>query len=233
MTARRFYCPNLRLGRLALEPDEAQHIRRVLRLAPGDHIHLFDGQGSRATGVIADTTRDVLVDVQTVTQAPPPQPWIDLATAVPKGSRADVLVEKAAELGADRWIPLLTERSVVDPREGKLDRFDRLAVAAAKQCGRDRLMLIDPPTDLKSLLQRAGEWDRLWIADTGESVQILPTDLATSQRVIILIGPEGGWSDAERNAAISSGFSPIRLGPHVLRIETAAMAALAICRQQA
>jgi 16S rRNA (uracil1498-N3)-methyltransferase len=233
MAHRRFYCPDLSASRLTLDDEQGGHARRSLRLNVGDHVERFDGQGGLAAGRVAEVKKHVSIEVVDRRQVDPPRPTIDLAVALPKGARADVLIEKASELGADRVIPLITERSVVEPRDSKMRRFDRLCVESAKQCGREHLMRIDEPTPLANVLNRADHDLRL-IADAalaGEAVQELPNYPGQAGRVIVLIGPEGGWSEPERHAARAAGFAPWRLGPHVMRIETAALAALAILRR--
>lgn len=232
MAVRRFYSADLRKGKVELDAEQAAHARKVLRVEVGHVLELFDGAGSVAQGRVIETGRRVVLEVDQVHTAARPGPWIDLAVAVPKGGRADVMVEKASELGADRLIPLLTDRSVVDPRGGKLERFERLALESAKQCGRNFVMQVDDPTPLKQVLAAADHDVRL-IADPRNPVQNVHSLFAAAKRVIVLIGPEGGWTEDELNAAFSGGFRGWRLGPHVLRIETAACAALAILRQGA
>lgn len=229
MTRRRFYIPTLCEGPAVLGDEDARHARKVLRLETGDTVEVFDGVGNVATGRIGPMGREVSLEILERRAVPPLCPVVDLAVAFPKGSRADVLAEKASELGADCLIPLLTERTVVEPRENKLHRMERVAVESAKQCGRAWVMRIEEPTELAKLLAEANHDVKL-IADTAEGVQVLPT-LSAANRVIVLIGPEGGWSDSERLAAKSAGFAAWRLGPNVLRVETAAMAALAILRR--
>jgi 16S rRNA (uracil1498-N3)-methyltransferase len=135
MTVRRFYCPDLTAPQVELDRDDAQHARKALRLAAGHTVELFDGQGTLATGRIEEMTRRCVVEVAERRSVEPLTPRIDVAVAMPKGSRADVMVEKLSELGADRLIALVTERSVVEPREAKMARFGRMAVESAKQCG--------------------------------------------------------------------------------------------------
>ena len=245
MARRRFYVSDLTGDSAELSDEDSRHARKVLRLAVGDAVELFDGLSTVASGKITRVMDGVSVQVLERRTVAPPSPEIDLAVALPKGSRADVLVEKASELGADRLIPLIAERSVVEARESKLQRLDRLAIESAKQCGRSHVMHIDPPIAFAELLKKVDHDVRL-IADTEDDFVLRVADcglkekavesssvqqLPTRPRVIVLIGPEGGWSDSERLAAKNAGFQAWRLGPNVLRVETAAMAALAILRQ--
>ncbi|MDH3583237.1 MAG: 16S rRNA (uracil(1498)-N(3))-methyltransferase [Phycisphaerae bacterium] len=229
MAIRRFLVEDLRGDELALDPEQAAHARRVLRLEVGQVIDLFDGQGTVARAEIAAAGRSFRVRVLERRQVPPPRLQVDLAVAIPKGDRAATLVEKASELGAARLIPLQTERSVVEPRAGKLERFGRIARESARQCGRAHLMEIERPVDLEHLLQQS-DHDRKLLADF-EGEPLAGMDVLTSEagtRVLVLVGPEGGWTEAERSLAIECGCRAWRLGPHILRTETAALAALAI-----
>lgn len=243
MSDRRFYFPTLESSPVELDSEQAAHARRSLRLRVGDGVELFDGRGTIAAGRIARCDKITHIEILDRRRIERPTPWIDLAVAIPKGSRADVLVEKAGELGVDRLIPLICKRSVVEPGDNKLDRFSRLATESAKQCGRAHLMTIESPVPISRFLS-AADHDRRLIADEalagdasgfasggGGGVQDLLSDLRGVKRLAILIGPEGGWTAEEKNAAQSAGFSAIRLGPHVLRVETAALAAVAIARR--
>jgi len=231
MTLHRFYVPDLGAGPPTLDADESAHARRVLRLTEGDRVELFDGRGTIASATIRSIRSPVSFDIAERRTVAPPAPAIDLAVAMPKGDRAATLIEKASELAADRLIPLRTERSVVDPGKGKRQRFDRIAIESAKQCGRAHLMAIAPTTPLADLLRTADHDLKLLADPSGDStVQILHADDPPPQRLIVLIGPEGGWTDDERNAAKHAGFIAWRFAEHILRIETAALAALAILR---
>jgi len=251
MTRRRFYTPRLDDDRLTLDAEQAAHARKSLRLSTGDTVELFDGRGTVAVGRIEQSGGRMTVAVVARAVEPAPRPTFDLAVATPKGGRADQLVESATQLGVDRLIPLISERTVVEPRRAKLERFERIVIEACKQSRRARLMAVDEPTPLKALLERVDHDLRL-IADApggdagvsapgaiGEPVQKLheaggaagwPTKLRESERLIVLIGPEGGWSEGERRLASAASFQPWRFGPHVLRVETAALAAAAIVR---
>jgi 16S rRNA (uracil1498-N3)-methyltransferase len=241
MSKRRFHSPDLHVPHVDLDEAQSSHARRVLRLGVGDTVGLFDGAGTVATGRIAEARRTVRVEIMERHERPRPTPTIDLAVAVPKGGRADVLVEEASQLGADRLIPLISQRSVVQPKKGKLGRFERLAVESAKQCGRAWVMEVDPPTELRTLLKQSDHDVRLF-ADTQARPETAghgadhpdetnPVEAARrAEHVLVLIGPEGGWTGKERRSASEAGCLSWRLGPNVMRVETAAAAALAILR---
>lgn len=142
------------------------------------------------------------------------------------------MINDLAQLGVDRLIPLQTERSVVHPRDHKLERFAKAAAEAAKQSGRARFTTIDQPTPFAEALDCEAEL-RLVAHPSAAPLDDLATRLESARCVRILIGPEGGLTDAERDQAIDAGFTPWRLNANVLRIETAAAAAVAILRAHA
>jgi 16S rRNA (uracil1498-N3)-methyltransferase len=224
LVADRFYMPQLpRSGTVALTGDEAHHLSRVRRLMPGARVELFDGRGQVREAVVTDAGKqavtlelgeslaEVLVPVE-----------LTLASAVPKGERFDWLVEKATELGVARLVPLLAERSVVEPRGGKLDRLRRAIVEACKQCGRSRLMTLDDPVPLGDYLKRERSERRL-IAHPGGGR--FPGGELTS--CALAVGPEGGFTEGEVAEALGAGWQAVSLGPTRLRIETAGLAGAA------
>jgi 16S rRNA (uracil1498-N3)-methyltransferase len=191
----------------------------------GECVELFDGRGSSHRAEVAALGRDrvELVVVETKFTNRPRSGTLTLASAVPKGDRFDWLVEKATELGVDRLIPLVTERSTVDPRSAKLDRLRRVVIESSKQCRRDWLMHLEPPTPWAAVVQRESQALRL-IAHPG-SPGLAASGLDLSGRSIVLaIGPEGGFTDDEIEAAQLKGWQIIGLGATVLRIETAGLA---------
>lgn len=234
----RFYCQQLPHPRLAeplcgLGADESRHMKKVLRLKAGDPIELFDGQGQVASALVEGYDREVAVcRVVSIAQVRRTVPAVTVATAIPKGPLAEVMVDQLAQLGVDRLVPLHTARSVVQPRDGKLERFERTATEAAKQCGRARVMNVTstlklPETlrleaDLKLILQPAA-------ADPIPASDFI-TKLGHAGAVVILVGPEGGFTGDEVEAAKAADFYPWTLSPHVLRIGTAAAAAVSIIR---
>ena len=218
--------------RVSLDPDEAHHARKVLRLGLGEEVELFNGQGVGASGVLESWSQGATVLLKELRRSAALSPILDVGVAVPKGPRADDMVNQLGQVGADRLIPLRTSRSVVDPGEAKIEKFARASLESAKQSGRDWVMAIDPVTRFDAVLRK--EHDLRLIADPGPG-QAGPTELAkrlgAAKRVLILIGPEGGWTPEELRLARESGCVSWRFGPYVLRIETAAVAAAAIARQ--
>jgi 16S rRNA (uracil1498-N3)-methyltransferase len=231
MSTHRFYCASLANSTVELDAEQAAHARKSLRLAVGDTVELFDGRGSSASATVTQLKRTLQARITDLRHVDPLAPSLTLATAVPKGPRADTLIDAAAQLGVDVLIPLVTTRSVVDPGEGKQRRFERIALEAAKQCHRDYLMQLEPPTDFAKVL-RTADHDTKLIADApaDNASPPAPPNFAAAKHIIVLIGPEGGWTDEERQFAAAANFRRWSFGPHVMRIETAALAAAAIIR---
>lgn len=217
-----------------LTGPEAHHLLHVLRLGVGHEVELFDGRGNQAVGRVETTTRQAVrlrVTFRSELVRKPTHAVI-LATAMPKGDRLGWLVEKATELGVERLIPLITQRSVVDAGAGKLDKLRRTVIEACKQCGRNELMSIDPPTNWVDVIARefVAPNRSILIAHPGgepwSSQAWLGSSAASPQRdALIAIGPEGGFTDDEVELGQRHGARFVNLGQHVLRIETAAVAA--------
>ena len=245
----RFFAPSVpEAGELLdLDEGESRHALGALRLAPGTDVEVFDGRGAEAVGELAPAGRRLArVRVIRRRQAERPEPVVELAFAVPKGKRLDWLLEKAAELGAVRLQPVVFERSVAQPElsEHAAARWRGVCIAAAKQSGSAFLPEIMPPADLRALLARFGQGQGdggapggplaiLGSAANGPVAGHAPplteamAGWAAGRPIVLLIGPEGGLTDAERLAAEQAGFVPARLGLTVLRIETTAVALLA------
>ena len=214
-----------------LDGSEAHHLLHVLRAKAGDRVGLFNGQGDEAIAeLINHRRRSAELRILDCWTTPAASSELVLATALPKGDRARWLVEKTTELGVTRIIPLRTVRSVVEPGEGKLDKLQQSAIAACKQSGRSRLPRLDPLATLNDVLREFSTSlpaRLLLLADprAEQSLGKLFESFANvPQTTIALIGPEGGFTADEYSAAIAAGAMPIRLGHHILRIETAALA---------
>ena len=247
----RFHCPiALHTGAtLELPAGAARHVQ-VLRLQPGDSITLFEGQagegfagGEFEAKVLRMGRSDVLVEVgahRAVERETARE--VHLLAGITANERMDWLVEKATELGAASITPLLAERSVLKLKGERGDKkrahWQAVAVAASEQCGRNRVLVIHPATDLAGWLKSAPAADapdaqlpaRLLLS-LGEGTQ--PLRAAAEQHapanksVVFLSGPEGGLSPQEEALARANGFAPVTLGARVLRAETAPLAALA------
>jgi len=219
--------------RVVIRGDEAQHAARVKRCAVGDTVGLLDGRGRTARARIESIRKDpgtkaweIEVLTQHITRHARPSPRLEVWSAVPKGGRLEDLVDQLSQVGACAWAPLQSARSVVEPTEHKAARLDRVVRESAKQCGRAWLLEVCAGGDLSDAL-RAGS---VVFADAPGPRTAIETRGAGADAgtVRVLVGPEGGWTDDERRAASEAGAVPASFGPHVMRIETAAVAAAAI-----
>jgi len=243
---RRVLVPALSIGSIVLPDSAGHHLRDVLRAEAGDAVEAFDRAGNRAAATIQQLRPSVVIEVSAI-EAAPPTPPLTVASAVPKGDRADSMVEKLCELGVTAFVPLRTARSVVHPEgAGKLTRWERIAAEAARQSCRAGVMRIEALVDVKNLVREVADGDSaLWtppptpslkgrgrssncvFLSTGEGVQSL-IDLPRPS--LLLIGPEGGWTAEEEAMMRERGLTAASLGPTILRIETAAVVAAGIAR---
>jgi 16S rRNA (uracil1498-N3)-methyltransferase len=226
---RRFFVTGaLVTGHRRLEGTEVHHLVHVLRIGVGDTVVLFDGRGGEATATVTDCAAGVVeLSVGEPHVEDDDGREIILAAAVPKGDRFGWMIEKATELGVARFVPLITERRVVIPGEGKLDKMRRTIVEASKQCGRARLMELAAPVAWAEFVATLLGPSAGWVAHPeGEPFQ--QPGKGASRPLVAAVGPEGGFSDAELELAIGAGAKLISLGPRILRIETAALALAAL-----
>jgi 16S rRNA (uracil1498-N3)-methyltransferase len=228
---RRLHVPILSRGIIRLDDRQSHHARGVLRLALGGRVELFDDAGRSAEGVVVSLAEAVEVRVEAVLEAEAGGLELTVAAAVPKGGRADWMVEKLSELGVARFFPLAAERSVVLPLgDGKLQRWRRLAEESAKQCRRAGVMRIEALTKPADLL--AGHEGLGWYCSTGPGAVGMSAAagrwIAGEKRLLLLIGPEGGWTEAEERMMSDRGLTAVSLGATILRTETAALAAAAV-----
>ncbi len=219
---------------VALNAVAARHVVRVLRLEAGAQLTLFDGCGHAFVARL-DSLSPVMATLQRRAASLPESPLkIELLQALSRGSKMDWVVQKGTELGVDGIAPVMAARSVMklDARAAakKRSHWEAVAIAACEQCGRDRIPPIRMPVAFDKVLG-ADEPDGLKLLLDPPAGSRLPAGEAPS-RVRLLIGPEGGFSDAERSMAIAAGYRPTRLGPRVLRTETAALAALAVVQHR-
>lgn len=201
----------------------------------GDRIEVIDSAAQRFDATVHVDGRIVTAHLDELIEAARDAgiPQVVIAQGVPKGQKMDFIVEKLTELGVASIVPLQSERTVVsDVSPNKLERWRRLAKTAAQQCGRATIPAIEDPRALHALLPRVGEFDAALIpwelAEPAPLRERLPHLLEGARRVLVIIGPEGGFSHEEVAAAQAAGAHAISLGKRILRTETAGLAALAI-----
>lgn len=219
-----------------LDDDAAGHIGRVLRMQAGDTVSLFNGQGGEYLASLTD------VGKKTVTATP--FEFIDknvesplrvhLGQGISRGDKMDFTIQKSVELGITEITPLFTERCGVKLSGDRLDKkhqqWQKIAIAAAEQSGRNAVPIVHYPKELNVWLQEHTEELKLTLHPRAEhSIKTLPTP---THGVRFLVGPEGGFSDSEMQLTQEQGFVDVRLGPRVLRTETAALTVLSALQLQ-
>lgn len=216
-----------------LEDSEAHHLLHVMRLKPGEQVTLFDGMGNSWTAVITGTSRRSaeLSLVEQISTASHGGHEIILAVAPPKGDRFRWLVEKATELGMDTLIPVETERTVVSPGSGKLDKLQQTMVAACKQCGRNQFMKFEPPISWQQCVDQYRNSHTILIAHpNGDHLRDAFREIEPTRHLLLAVGPEGGFTEEEVAIALRAGAEQVSLGTNLLRTETAAITFAAAAR---
>ena len=224
MSERFFLTQPPRDGRAVLTGDEARHLARVMRCAVGDEVVVFDGRGTSWRARVATIGRDEVgleLGAAAIASATPRVP-LTLAVALPKGERQKWLVEKLTELGVARLVPLATTRGVAEATPAAVERLARGVIEACKQCGRDTLMEVAPPRSVAEIARDPGHGVTLLVADRDG----LPLDTSAGEGrpIVAVVGPEGGLTAEELATLEAAGGRRVSLGPHVLRVETAAIA---------
>jgi 16S rRNA (uracil1498-N3)-methyltransferase len=230
----RFYCPQpLAIGLIIDLPEAVAHHVHVVRLAPGEAITVFNGEGGEYTAVLQTVEkRRASAEIKAHSARDAELPYaVTVAQALPEASKMDWIIEKAVELGAAAFQPLAARRCVVklsgDRAEKKFAHWQGVIVSASEQSGRNRLAQLAPVDEFKD-----------WIAQQDMHRRVILTPRASQsladwarhqppQALTIMVGPEGGFSDDEENLAVAQGALPLSMGPRILRTETAALAALA------
>lgn len=231
----RFYCQQpLSPGQLATLPAEVAHHIHVLRLAVGDEVVLFNGDGGECLGRLAHAgKKEASVEVLSRAEPAVELPYaVLLAQALPEGSKMEWIVEKAVELGAAAVQPLAARRSVVklsaERAEKKLEHWRGIVEAATCQSGRTRVAEVMPPVDVGGWLSKPAHGRRILLSPRGTATLAEWARTNEPQDLALMVGPEGGFSPEEEDAAIAAGALPLTMGARILRTETAALAALSI-----
>ena len=221
---------------VTLSDEESHHLTRVMRLAPGAIVFVFDGAGReyRCKVDVASRSSAKLQIIDELTAPVESEIEITLAQALVKNDKFDWVVQKATELGVNRIVPLVTAHSEVvlseERGEKRIKRWDRISLEALKQSGRRKLVEITDPSKWSDHCARDGSQLRLLLSERGgRSLDSVHREaIKTPASISIAIGPEGGWDVHELETARQHGFKEIHLGPRILRSETAAISALAL-----
>lgn len=235
----RLYVPDpLHTGaELRLDEERSHYVGRVLRLRVGDAVVLFNGSGGEFAAAITEVSkRGVVVRIGEYRERDVESPLvITLIQGISRGERMDIVVQKATELGVHRITPIMTEFSVVRLHGGNDNKGEKRALhwlkvarSACEQCGRNVVPTLDAPQSFKSWLESSSSCGVPRIVLDPGATRTLGNLERVHDRIELLIGPEGGLSDAEVDQAVAAGFSACSIGPRVLRTETAAIAAIAV-----
>lgn len=224
-------------GKLFIAGDDVNHIKNVLRAAPGDILIVSDGNGSEySVGIESfekDRIRASIIDINPNTTEPPVR--ITLFQGIPKSDKMETIIQKCVELGICKIVPVITERTVVkfkDTRdmENKTVRWRRISLEAAKQCNRGIVPEVSMPVKLEKAFLLSGDYELGLIPYENESDTSMRAYITglKPQNICFFIGPEGGFDENEVEKAKQHGIKPVTLGPRILRTETAGSAVLSI-----
>jgi 16S rRNA (uracil1498-N3)-methyltransferase len=238
MTTRRFYAPPsaFTAAEVTLDEEETRHLRDVLRLKAGDAVNVFDGEGREfACTIETIEKRKSLLKINEEVDPSSPESPLDLtiASVLLKGDKLDLVVQKAVELGVNRFIPMTSARCDVKVGDAakRADRWRRIAMEATKQCGRAKLMHVADVTEYSNLLEENNDATvtRIHFSERdGESFDAA----AGSSRILAFIGPEGGWDDAELDKASAAGIRSITFGGRIMKADTAAVTIASILQHR-
>jgi len=220
---------------IILPASESTHLARVLRIKEGDLVEVLDGKGGRFTAQCLQVSRSlVTVHINEIQQDAAQVPAIRMAIAMGKGNKWDDLIRPLTELGVSVLTPLLTERTEGSVSSSKLqdkkERWQKLAQEACKQSGNTWMPKFEDPITFTEFVSGIAHKDDCWMTSLSpHTTSFAPK--RNAQRITLFVGPEGGWSSQEEEIAQAGGVNSFSLGPHVLRLETAAVSALAVARQ--
>lgn len=221
---------------IQISGEVSLYIKKILRLKKGDNITVCTVDGMEHRAVIANIDKNVSVEVQESNKVDRESNLdIILCQALPKGKKMDFIIQKGAELGVKSFIPFISSRSISRPKEseGKIKRWEKIALEASRQSGRNYIPTIETMTTMEELLKKFSG------SDDNKTLKLIPWESEKDNKlgnlmpipydkIVILIGPEGGFSTLEVNEAGGAGFMPVSLGKRLLRTETAGMAVVSI-----
>ena len=233
---RRFYVDEVRNGKAQIEGEEARHLARVLRVEAGQRYEISDNLNVYLAEI--DTARKENVVFRTLEKLPtsPPSARFELYAALIKFDRFEWIVEKATELGVTEIVPIeatRSERGLEKAAAKRVERWRRIALEASQQSRRAHLPEIAEPIPLAQAMARTGTYRYALDEAPGAALLLsaLPAVRTVQDTIAILTGPEGGWTDEERASFTHAGWTPVSMGPLILRAETAVIAALAVISQ--
>ena len=247
----RLFLPTEKLAseQITITGDEARYLSLVLRMKPGEQIIIFDGTGYRyICSVVYCHKKEVVIEkIKKEPYSAESPVSITLAQGIPKGDKMDFIVQKSTEMGVKKIIPLITERSQVK-HTFRSERWRKIALSASQQSGREKIPDIEEPIGFKDffnppipLLSKGDEGGFLDKNHCGiifseeqkeQNLKKILNSFKDTKNIILLIGPEGGFSDTETKMANEKGFMTASLGPRILRTETAALSAISIIQYE-
>ena len=242
MSRRRFFAPPTAFGTnsVLLTSDEARHLREVLRLKPGDEVHVFDGEGKEFRCSIAKALRDTaeLNIIEEIVPASPESPIkLTLGVALLKGDKFDLVVQKTTELGVHRIIPVVTRHADIHLRDSsdankRVSRWQRIALEAAKQSGRALVPSVKEPLPFSEFVSDCVDACLMFSERGGRSFHDATKEIPSSNEMKAVVGSEGGWSDEELELAQTAGWRIVTLAGRILRAETAAITVAALIQHR-
>lgn len=236
----RFYVPkeNITGERIIIEGEEAHHIIDVMRLGEGDDVVVFDGEGTEYAGKIVQVASNrkslQVLTIETRDSSSDLSVKITIAQSIPKKEKMDYIMQKATELGVHSIIPIITDRTIVRPRDKssskKVSRWSKITLEAAKQCGRSDVPLIDEIIKFSALKDIFDNYELVLFACLSDDTVSLKEAIPKSppENILIVIGPEGGFSPKEISSARSKGVKMVSFGKRVLKSDTAGLFALSV-----
>ncbi len=235
MARRRFFVDRIHDNRAELTGDDARHLARVLRAEPGQRYEISDNQRAYLAEIAAITGQRVTFAIVEALPAPPPAPEIILYAALIKFDRFEWLIEKATELGVSRVLPVnaeRTEKGLASAATKRIERWRKIARESSQQSRRLRMPDIAPVEPFADAIITTTVPYRFFLDEQPGAPPLLASLLASRlESAAILTGPEGGWTDRERVAALNAGWKAVSLGANILRAESAAIAAIALVSQ--
>lgn len=220
---------------LTLDQEQSRHINRVLRLARGEKIILFDGQGNEFNATLLEVGKKVTVEISQHHRVEAVPPIIHLHQALLKGKKIEFIIQKMTELGIDYFHPFVSSHTAAKPpKAARLERWQKISLESCKQCGRARMMRVNPPTPLSEAVTRVDPAQALlfWEEEDERTIGEL-NDLEQRDELHIFIGPEGGFAREEVKLFQQRGIPTLSMGPFIMKADTAALCAVTLVLHQA